>query len=89
MSDSMIEHVARALKPKHFEIYDQGFPTQNRIDQQSFLNSEKVVRRARKDARAAIEAMREPTEAMIDAAKGSYVEAFAAMIDAAIKEPPT
>lgn len=37
----------------------------------------------------AIEAMREPTEAMIDAAKGSYVEAFAAMIDAAIKEPPT
>lgn len=39
-------------------------------------------------ARAAIEAMREPTEAMLEAASGSIARwAWPAMIDAALVEP--
>lgn len=56
ITDEMVERGARAMKPNHFAIYDAGFPAMNFVEQTRFLNAEKVVKRARKDARAAIEA---------------------------------
>lgn len=52
-----IELMARAMKPKHFEIYDSGFEPCNIIDRMVFLNAERVVKRARKDATAAFYAL--------------------------------
>ena len=55
-TDAKIEAAARAMKPTHFAIYDQGYMAQNYFAERAFLNAEKVVKRARKDARLALEA---------------------------------
>lgn len=55
-NESEIEAAARAMKQRHFEIYDRGYTAQNYFAEKAFLNAEKVVKRARKDARLALEA---------------------------------
>jgi hypothetical protein len=60
MSDSkettdLIERVARALKPAALRVFDEGYPVaSNIIAVTAFLNAEKNVKRARKDAAIAI-----------------------------------
>jgi hypothetical protein len=51
----LVESVARALKPAAFRIYDEGYPAaSNIIRVTAFLNAEKNVKRARKDAEIAV-----------------------------------
>lgn len=44
------------MKPSYFAIFDRGYTAQNFLAERKFLNAEKVVKRARKDARLALEA---------------------------------
>lgn len=83
---SMIERVARRLFWQHDGKYaERGMPTWESLDdltRDSFL----------KDARAAIDEMREPTDAMVEAGDkdtrdwASAETAYRAMIDAAISD---
>ena len=83
MSDSMVERVARAIDP---EAFNERLPSSVHEPRRN---------RANDAARAAIEAMREPTEAMVDVAwqklRGNLRpdEYYRHMIDAALnaKEP--
>lgn len=99
MSDKMIERVARAMEPRQFAILDKGQPPQSQyFEWRAFENAIKVSRAARKKARAAIAAMRVPTEAMVDAAndptrangspmsKGA-MDVWQSMIGVALEEP--
>jgi hypothetical protein len=85
----MVERVARALEPEAFAD-DHPYTLADRAD-------------AMRAARRAIEAMREPTDGMVSAgvleAQGhdprfydrndSVADTYAAMIDAALKDPPS
>jgi hypothetical protein len=80
MSESMVERVAKAIDPVAFDPGYTGGP-----NGRAFRQDE-----ARTKALAAIEAMREPTDAMIDAGligrRHDARDNFRAMIDAALKE---
>ena len=69
----MIERVARAIRPEAFEPITEGARTAGMTE---FLEKcrERGVEQALKRARAAIEAMREPTEAMV--ASGESAASF-------------
>ena len=101
----MVERVARAMEPNAFAIHDRGYTRQDYWAdsypaERAFINAEKTVSRARKKARAAIEAMREPTVTMLlDGGTtlisgGSYeptaadgaAAVYASMIDAALDD---
>lgn len=56
MTPEQIEAAARAMKPRAFGIYDKGYTNRNWFDERAFINAEKVVKRARKDAALALEA---------------------------------
>jgi len=97
MAETMVERVARAIAPEWFILTEDSesivsnYPGQT-VDMQRWAMTK---------ARAAIEAMREPTEAMEDAAGGALCSAiesraedaivcgavYRAMIDAALAEP--
>lgn len=99
MADSKIEEVARAIDPKAFSQFEslRDFCLRSGDEEAEALKTAEWahghdVRQAIEKARAAIEAMREPTLEMINAGEGNvsapedvrYV--FAAMIDAALNE---
>lgn len=65
----MVERVARALEPGAFETFDKGYTQRNGFDTRAFLNAEKTVRRARRKARTALLAMRDPSEGMVEAGR--------------------
>lgn len=85
MADGMIERIARALSPSAFA---GGYSSKNAEGAEQT--------RARARARAVLAAMREPTEAMREAAMhadyrrgfhdGDYAETFQIMIDAALAD---
>lgn len=92
----MVERVARAIDPQAFDgRYPTTYPPQNIIARDRFLAGERRQKKARKQARAVLAALREPTEAMIAAADnlnpgsglpyepGSPAQVWRAMIDAA------
>jgi len=105
MTDSMIETVARAA----YERMIEGIKTMHPIPGQEFPDEKwdglapELQQHWRDIARAAIAAMREPTEAMLEAGTthgitayrctmtqlrhGDAEETWWAMIDAALKEP--
>lgn len=57
MTDAEIdERIARAMEPRAFDAVDAGYTQINIFERRAFLNAEKVVKRARKKARAAREA---------------------------------
>lgn len=56
-TEEMVEKVARAMEPRAFEIYDRGYTQRNAFDTAAFLNAEQTVRKARRKAKAAIQAM--------------------------------
>lgn len=83
----MIERVARAIDPVLWKNLDraisEGWPT-DIVAMARFATTDSCLR-----ARAAIEAMREPTVAMLDVAVASPADAiprWRGMIDAALKE---
>lgn len=93
----MVERVARALVASRFGneglmMFDpvpDGFPNSS----EARMLFSKRVGEARKDARAAIEAMTEPTDAMVNAAREHHegqaylpYSLFSSMIQAALKE---
>lgn len=95
MEETLIQQVAKALHRAHYErgrrLYPQGaWEALDRFERESWLYS----------ARASIEAMREPTEEMVEEAaymddhSGSSVgqslatRVYRAMIDAALSEKP-
>lgn len=99
----MIERVARALIETQIrtanELFKISDPRRVRAEEQIIASVETGWRMNEKDARAAIEAMREPTLEMVLAGlncdawadnEGNAVEmlsgTFTAMIDAALKE---
>lgn len=59
VSEEMVERCARAMRPKHFATFDGGYTQRNVIEHMAFLNAEKIVKRARKDARACLTASRQ------------------------------
>lgn len=77
VSEADVEKAARAMEPRAFAVYDSGYTACNWIEERAFLNAEKVVKRARKKARLALEAVlssqpegyvlvpKEPTEEMV------------------------
>ena len=89
MSDSMVERVLKAIQREDDPISDGSHS-------QTFSPPNAREDRQRRMARAAIEAMREPTEAMIDADGvqqkchmcGGHVEGWQLMTDAALSEKP-
>lgn len=92
---TMIEKVARAINPRAFEILDANFNPKSRFEADFHLHAERTAKAARAKARAAIEAMREPTDAM--SAEGrrqhsmelsSSYQTWQNMIDAALTEQP-
>ena len=56
IDDRAVEAAARAMEPRCFEIFDAGYAPLNWFEERAFLNAEKVVKRARKKARAALTA---------------------------------
>lgn len=90
---SMVERVAAAI---HDDWQNAGAGPNNRHWSETCESLPGMANAFRKHARAAIEAMREPTEAMINAAPASYSASFReiwpkicadiyrAMIDAAL-----
>lgn len=78
---TMLEKVARAVKWRRLEeTLSQDGVTKETM----FINGVDL-----EDARAAIEAMREPTEEMVVATglrRGAVIEPYRAMISAALKE---
>lgn len=83
MSDTMIERVALKLAEKR--VYD-GYNAATRL---RLMQNE--ISSAERDVRAVLEAIREPTKAMVDAAcwvdrPDQVAEAFTDMIDAALAE---
>jgi hypothetical protein len=55
-TEKEIEAAARAMKPSAFSVFDRGYTCQNYLAERAFLNAEKNVKRARKDARLALAA---------------------------------
>lgn len=55
-TDAEIEAAARAMRSNHFGIFDHGPGSGSYFQECAFRNAEKVVKRARKDARLALEA---------------------------------
>lgn len=94
MAESMIERVARAILKARF--YDCEPDMYNGLDGFYHEIDEEHVEDARREARDAIKAMREPTDAMVDAALGAtgiyedgsndYLVHYRSMIDAALLE---
>lgn len=86
MSESMVERVARILEP-------QAWRALGLADTLAYANRRTSSLRK---ARAAIEAMRDPTDSMVDAAlsatgfyedgSNDYLVHYTAMIDAALNE---
>ena len=90
-ADTMIERIARAMEPRAFDTYAGGYTSGNWLEERAFLNAEKVVKRARKKAALALQAMKEPTPAMVavvaDDEHGEWaITSFKAMIEAALTE---
>lgn len=86
MTDSMIERVARALCRCRASQPDYVLGWSS-VDQEVHYCWNEWV----EEARAAIQAMRTPTEAMVDAgyrAAGPPPSQYVAMTDAALKEKP-
>lgn len=95
----MVERVARALVVSKFgpeaEILFDSVPREFRDADKAQDMFTKRVAEARRDARAAIEAMREPTDEMVHAGNCAKFNAFnptansfRAMIDAALDTSP-
>jgi hypothetical protein len=61
----MIERMARSMAPSAFETYDCGYTNRNAFENRAFLNAEKTVKKARRDAFRALAAMHEPTVSML------------------------
>lgn len=76
---TMIERVARAMAENHWPVDFEGTKA-GYVETHWHFHAD--------DARAAIEAMREPTEAMKDAAFGNDPTLWSRMIDAALQEQP-
>lgn len=55
-TEEEVEAAARAMKPSAFETFLRGYTCQNYLAERAFLNAEKNVKRARKDARLALTA---------------------------------
>lgn len=82
---TMVERVARAIcREEHLLVYAFGLWRPGELDRKI----EQYWRRHLPTARAAIEAMREPTEAMTLAGdeRGDPTSMYQAMIDAALSE---
>lgn len=96
-SMTMVERVARAMEPSAFQTFDGGYTQRNGYDTRAFLNAERTVKTARRKARRAIEAMREPTVEMLatTAKERGFVNQLGAklvwfsMIDAALADTPS
>ena len=56
-TEEEVEAVARAMEPRLFAIFAKGYTNQNYLAERAFLNAEKVVKRTRKKATAAIIAL--------------------------------
>ena len=88
--NEMVERVAEALWTARGNAHD-NWPADGPLAKQAPW----VQRIVREEARAAIEAVREPTDAMLDAAeyeesdltREGHAQIHRAMIDAALKEP--
>jgi len=63
--DELKEKIARAMEPSAFETYDQGCMNKNFLEIRAFLNSEKVVKRARKKAQDALAALEDAGYAVV------------------------
>jgi hypothetical protein len=91
MSESMVERVARAIfeTRRMTKAADGTWDEALKGHAMKLPASFEIVELARAEARAAIEAMREPTEAMIsggfnEAHKGHVIGTWVTMIDAAL-----
>ena len=84
----MVERVARAIAPDVWINFDAFCRLKEyKIDEvEDRKRTSEAIKLSIKRARAAIEAMREPTEAMLTAGSMRTGEAYAAMIEAALKE---
>jgi hypothetical protein len=68
-----LEAMARAMEPSAFATYDAGYTQRNGHDLRAFLNAERTVKAARRKARAALLAIREPTPAMLQGACDKHI----------------
>lgn len=79
-----VEQVARALAKVHFSRkYHPGDPADAQVRIMSLVND--YWRNHIDDARAAIEAMAQPTEAMMAERSQTEINGYRAMIDEALK----
>lgn len=81
----MVDRVANAIRAKSREIYMRVNMRWDDPEETQPINAEEAA----EIARAAIEAMREPTKKMVEAGTyrhAVYEEGWQAMIDAALKE---